>query len=97
MEDANDENVSWQQKGMIKVNLLHGLYDEQTGQQMPGAYSYAEIGKMIGRSYSAIKMAEEEEKLIARRYRILPDPILAEWDTARMKILKTAGRRKRWR
>ena len=70
-----------------RMNLLHGLYDEQMGQQVPGVYSYAEIGRMIGRSISAVKLADDEERLIAGRYRILPDPILEEWDKARLKIL----------
>ena len=70
-----------------RMNLLHGLYDEQMGQQVTGVYSYAEIGRMIGRSISAVKLADDEERLIAGRYRILPDPILEEWDKARLKIL----------
>ena len=57
-----------------RMNLLHGLYDEQMGQQVTGVYSYAEIGRMIGRSISAVKLADDEERLIAGRYRILPDP-----------------------
>lgn len=74
------------------MNLLHGLYDEQMGQQVPGVYSYAEIGRMIGRSISAVKLADDEERLIAGRYRILPDPILEEWDKARFRILYLTGR-----
>ena len=58
-----------------RMNLLHGLYDEQMGQQV------------TGRSISAVKLADDEERLIAGRYRILPDPILEEWDKARLKIL----------
>ncbi len=69
------------------MRLLHGLYDEQTGQQVPGAYTYAEIGRMIGRSRTAVKAAEDMEYLAAGRYRILPDPILAEWNKARFRIL----------
>lgn len=53
-----------------RMNLLHGLYDEQMGQQVTGVYSYAEIGRMIGRSISAVKLADDEERLIART---LPD------------------------
>lgn len=75
-----------------RMNLLHGLYDEQMGQQVPGVYSYAEIGRMIGRSISAVKLADDEERLIAGRYRILPDPILEEWDKARFRILYLTGR-----
>lgn len=78
------------------MNLLHGLYDEQTGQQVPGVYSYAEIGRLIGRSVSAVKLADAEERLIAGRYRILPDPILEQWNEARFKILYLTGRIKRW-
>lgn len=74
------------------MNLLHTLYDEQTGQQVPGVYTYTEIGRMIGRSISAVKLADTEERLIAGHYRILPDPILEEWDKARFKILYLAGR-----
>ena len=77
-----------------RMNLLHGLYDEQTGQQVPGVYSYAEIGRMIGRSISAVKLADDEERLIAGRYRILPDPILEEWDKARLKILRYCRKNK---
>lgn len=74
------------------MRLLHGLYDEQTGKQMPGAYTYAEIGRMIGRSLPTVKMAEDMDYLVAGRYRILPDPILEEWDKARFGILYLAGR-----
>ena len=70
------------------MRLLHGLYDEQTGQQVPGAYTYAEIGRMIGRSLSTVKMAEDMDYLVAGRYRILPDPILEEWDKTRLRILR---------
>lgn len=69
------------------MRLLHGLYDAQMGQQVPGAYTYTEIGKMIGRSLSSVMIAEDMDYLIAGRYRILPDPILEEWDKARFRIL----------
>ena len=42
-----------------RMNLLHGLYDEQMGQQVTGVYSYAEIGRMIGRSISAVKLTAD--------------------------------------
>ena len=67
-----------------RMNLLHGLYDEQTGQQVPG---------MIGRSISAVKLADDEERLIVGRYRILPDPILEEWNRARFQILRYCKRK----
>ena len=58
-----------------RMNLLHGLYDEQMGQQVTGVYSYAEIGRMIGRSISAVKLADDEERLIAGRYRTIAEKI----------------------
>ena len=69
------------------MQMLHGLYDEQIGQQVPGVYTYAEIGRMIGRSAPTVKIAEDMDYLVAGRYRVLPDPILEEWDKARFRIL----------
>ena len=74
------------------MKQLHGLFDERAGQQIPGAYTYAEIARMAGRTISTVMLADDRGYLVAGRYRVLPDPILAEWDEAREKILYLPGR-----
>lgn len=69
------------------MKQLHGLFDEQTGQQISGAYTYAEIARIAGRTCATVIRADDSGYLVAGRYRVLPDPILAEWDEAREKIL----------
>lgn len=71
---------------------LHGLYDEQTGQQIPGAYTYAEIARMAERTLPTVMRADDRNHLVAGRYRVLPDPLIAEWNEAREKILYLTGR-----
>lgn len=71
---------------------LHGLFDEQTGKKIPGAYTYAEIGRITGRSLSTVSQADNSGFLIAGRWMVLPDPFFEEWDAAREKILYLAGR-----
>lgn len=75
--------------------LLHVVYDAQTGQQLPWPpLTYTEIGKRVERSATAVRAAEQEERLLAGRYRIYPDPIWDEWDKARKKILREFARGK---
>ena len=74
------------------MKQLYGLFDEQTGQQIPGAYTYAEIARIAGRTISTVMLADNSDYLIAGRYRVLPDPILEEWDKARERILYLTGR-----
>lgn len=62
---------------------LHGLFDEQTGMKIPGAYTYAEIGRITGRSLSTVSQADDSGFLIAGRWMVLPDPFYEEWDAAR--------------
>lgn len=74
------------------MKQLHGLFDEQTGQQIPGAYTYTEIARKAGRTISTVMLADNSGYLIAGRYRVLPDSILTEWDEAREKIPYLTGR-----
>lgn len=74
------------------MKQLHGLYDEQTGQQIPGAYTYAEIARIAGRTCATVIRADDCGYLIAGRYKVLPDPMLEEWDKARERILYLTGR-----
>ena len=43
-----------------RMNFLHGLYDEQMGQQVTGVYSYAEIGRMIGGFINTVNGANSD-------------------------------------